>query len=119
MLAPCMKHIALDYHHFRSHVDNRLISIESIGNYKQNADVLTKPVGEPKFSILRKELNGHYTCAREHWINKLWANSFWREKSRSKLFGGKSRLTQFETHFKLNALCLKLLSPLFIIPPSF
>ena len=49
------KHIALEYHHFRSYVDQGLISIESIRTGEQNADILTKPVGEPQFHIFEKE----------------------------------------------------------------
>jgi len=58
ILTPRTKHIALEYHHFRSYVDQRLILLESMWTEEQNADLLTKPVGEPQFSYLRKKLNG-------------------------------------------------------------
>ena len=59
ILTPRTKHIALEYHHFRSHVEDVSISIEPIRTGEQNADVLTKPVGDPQFTYLRKKCNGH------------------------------------------------------------
>ena len=53
------KNIALEHHHFRSHVEDGSISIEAIRIGEQNAKMLTKPVGEPQLSYLRKKCNGH------------------------------------------------------------
>ena len=53
------KHIVLEYHHFRSYVNEGLISIKSIRIDKQNADTLTKSVGDPQFIYLQKKTNGH------------------------------------------------------------
>ena len=59
ILTPKTKHISLDYHHFRSYVENFSISIGDIRTGKQNSDVLTKLVGDPQFICLRKKCNGH------------------------------------------------------------
>jgi len=59
ILTPRTKHIALEYHHFRSYIDEGLISIKSIRTDEQNADILTKSVGDPQFTYLQKKTNGH------------------------------------------------------------
>lgn len=59
ILTPRTKHIALEYHHFRWHVDHRFAMLESIRTGEQTADLLTKPVPDPQRSYLRKKLNGH------------------------------------------------------------
>ena len=62
------KHIALEHHHFRSRVEDGSISIEAIRTDEKNADTLTKPVGDPQFTCLRKKvqrtliLRGSFAC---------------------------------------------------------
>ena len=53
---PRTKHIALKYHHFRSHVKNKIIEILSIDTDEQTADILTKPLETTSFEYLRKKL---------------------------------------------------------------
>ena len=54
ILTPRTKHLPLEYHIFRSHVEDGSISIEAIRTGEQNVEMLTKLTGEPKFSYLRK-----------------------------------------------------------------
>ena len=46
------KHIALKYHHFRSHVERKLIDIVHFQSRDQIADILTKPLEEMAFKYL-------------------------------------------------------------------
>lgn len=55
-MRPRTKHINLVYHHFREHVRNGEISIESIETKNQIADILTKPLAQNAFQYLRKKL---------------------------------------------------------------
>ena len=55
---PRTKHIALKYHHFRYHVDSGKIKIIYKPSEKQIADILTKPVNDPQFYVLRYLLMG-------------------------------------------------------------
>ena len=55
---PRTKHIAMKYHHFRSHVDLGKIKIIYKPSEKQIADILTKPVNDPQFYVLRYLLMG-------------------------------------------------------------
>ena len=57
-MRPRTKHIALKYHHFRSHVRDKTISIQHIDTEKQIADIFTKPLADPQFQILKMALNG-------------------------------------------------------------
>ena len=57
-MRPRTKHIALKYHHFRSHVKNKLISIQHIETENQIADIFTKALPDPQFQKLRLALNG-------------------------------------------------------------
>ena len=50
---PSTKHIALKYHNFRSHVDSGKIKIIYKPSEEQIADILTKPVNDPQFYVLR------------------------------------------------------------------
>ena len=59
VLTPRIKYIALEYHHFRSNVDQGLILIESIHTEEQNVNILTKPIREPQFTYLKRKLNRH------------------------------------------------------------
>ena len=55
-----MKHIALEMHHFRSHVRSGQVIIESIDTKEQitDTDILTKPVSEEQFIYLRCKMMG-------------------------------------------------------------
>ena len=46
---PRTKHIALKYHHFRSHVKNGAIQISYCRTIEQKADLLTKPLADDLF----------------------------------------------------------------------
>ncbi len=52
------KHMNLKYHHFRSFVQRRLITIHHIDTLEQPADVMTKPLGEDDFKRHRFTLMG-------------------------------------------------------------
>ena len=49
---PRTKHIALKYHHVRSHNDLGKIKIIYKPSEEQIADILTKPVNDPQFHVL-------------------------------------------------------------------
>ena len=55
---PRTKHIAIKYHHFRSHVANKTIEILPISTKDQLADIFTKPLDRVIFIKLRRELMG-------------------------------------------------------------
>ena len=55
---PRTKYIGLKYHHFRSYVQNKIVSIEPIDTSDQLADMLTKSLEAPQFTKLRKGLLG-------------------------------------------------------------
>jgi len=57
-MRPRTKHIALKYHHFRSHVASGDIKIKWIDTKSQLADIFTKPLPEPLFTSLRLLLLG-------------------------------------------------------------
>jgi hypothetical protein len=57
-MCPRTKHIALKYHHFRSHVASGDIKIKWIDTKHQLADIFTKPLAEPLFNSLRLLLLG-------------------------------------------------------------
>jgi hypothetical protein len=61
-MRPRSKHIAIKYHHFRSHVANGNIKIKWIDTKHQLADIFTKPLAEPLFASLRLLLLGWLTC---------------------------------------------------------
>jgi len=52
-MRPCTKHIAVKYHFFREHIQNRNINIEPIDTSIQVADILTKPLPRLSFESLR------------------------------------------------------------------
>mmetsp|Transcript_38553 Transcript_38553/g.44928 ORF Transcript_38553/g.44928 Transcript_38553/m.44928 type:complete len:122 (-) Transcript_38553:914-1279(-) len=56
-MRPRTKHIALKYHHFRSHVGKK-ISIQKVAGDNQSADILTKPLADALFSKHRKTISG-------------------------------------------------------------
>ena len=57
-MTPRMKHIALKYHFFRSHVANGSNSIAFIKSCEQIADILTKPISGELFIYLRDRIMG-------------------------------------------------------------
>ena len=57
-MRPRTKHIAVKYHHFRSHVANGTIKVLRIGTKEQIADIFTKALPRETFLILRKQLLG-------------------------------------------------------------
>lgn len=57
-MRPRTKQIALKYHHFRSYVLKKLISIQYVETTSQIADIFTKALNDGQFCALRKMLNG-------------------------------------------------------------
>jgi hypothetical protein len=57
-LTPQIKHIALKYHHFCSHVKNRHIEINYCQTEDQKEDLLTKTFADAAFFRLRRMLIG-------------------------------------------------------------
>ena len=57
-IRPRTKHIALKYHHFRSHVKDGTISVKYIETTEQIADIFTKALGDVQFGHLRKKFMG-------------------------------------------------------------
>jgi hypothetical protein len=57
-LRPRTKHIAIQYHHFRTHVAKRLITIQHVTTTEQVADIATKPLARDQFKYLRHRLLG-------------------------------------------------------------
>ena len=55
---PRTKHIALKYHHFKSHVNQNKITVEYCRTEDQKADLLTKPLSDEFFFRLRYMLCG-------------------------------------------------------------
>ena len=56
--SPRTKHIALKYHHFRSHVKSGRVAIVYRPTEEQLADLLTKPLSNEAFFTLRYMLCG-------------------------------------------------------------
>ena len=56
--SPRTKHIALKYHHFRSHVKSGRVAIQYRPTEEQLADLLTKPLSNEAFFTLRYMLCG-------------------------------------------------------------
>ena len=57
-IRPRPKHIAVKYHHFRSHVQNGSIKIKAIDTTQQQADMLPKPLSLQVFVYIRKLIMG-------------------------------------------------------------
>ena len=55
-IRPRTKHIALKYHHFRSFVRDKTISIKHVDTKLQIADIFTKAVNDAQFIVLRTML---------------------------------------------------------------
>ena len=56
--SPITKHIALKYHHFRSHIKYGRVEINFRPTNEQLADLLTKPLSNEAFFVLRYMLCG-------------------------------------------------------------
>jgi hypothetical protein len=57
-MRPRTKHINAKYHHFRSHVDRKLIQIAQVSTTEQLADFFTKQVSLPLFKSFRDQIMG-------------------------------------------------------------
>ena len=63
-LRPRTKHLAIQYHHFRSWTVKGLngeeprIKVEYVQTQEQEADIMTKPLPRPQFQHLRQKLCG-------------------------------------------------------------
>ena len=59
-IRPRTKHIALKYHHFRSFVRDKKVSIQYVETKLQIADIFTKALNDTQFAALRSRLIGDY-----------------------------------------------------------
>ena len=59
-IRPRTKHIALKYHHFRSFVRNKKISVQYIETKSQIADIFPKSLNDVQFAALRSRLIGEF-----------------------------------------------------------
>ena len=57
-MRPRTKHINLVYHHFRSFVRDKTVTVHAIGTLDQTGDVLTKPLDQNLFQKHRKVMMG-------------------------------------------------------------
>jgi hypothetical protein len=57
-MRPRSRHISIKYHHFREHVRKGHIRIRWISTDMQLADIFTKPLAAPKFTLLRQRILG-------------------------------------------------------------
>ena len=57
-MRPRTKHIALKYHHFRTFVKNKTVSVRYCETALQIADIFTKPLNDTQFAALRKMMMG-------------------------------------------------------------
>eukprot|EP00957_Ditylum_brightwellii_P092459 7040778-Ditylum_brightwellii.AAC.1 len=57
-MRPRIKHIAINYHHFRSRVEDGSTLVQSISTNDQQADILTKNLCKKKFLDLRMLICG-------------------------------------------------------------
>ena len=57
-MTPRTKHIAIIYHWFRSHVQNKSVRIQKVDTKQQIADIFTKPLPEEDFKRIRFLLCG-------------------------------------------------------------
>ena len=54
---PRVKHIAIRFHFIRDEVKHGSVSLKFVPTDDQTADIFTKPLGFPKFSVFKKALN--------------------------------------------------------------
>lgn len=52
-----VQHIAIRFHFIREEVKNGSVSLKFVPTDDQTADIVTKPLGFPKFSVFNKSLN--------------------------------------------------------------
>jgi len=76
-MRPRTKHIALKYHHFRSHVGKK-ISIQKVAGDNQSADILTKPLADALFSKHRKTISGwwkwfEFSAAEQNQVTQCYS----------------------------------------------
>ena len=57
-MRPRTKHIGIQYHHFRDHVESGKITIEHVSTKEQIADIFTKPLPLETFKYLRYKFCG-------------------------------------------------------------
>ena len=58
-IRPRTKHITMKYHHFRSFVQNKTITIEHVDTKGQIADIFTKALSDAQFVLLQMKLMGN------------------------------------------------------------
>lgn len=51
-----MKHIAIDLHFVRDHVNKGLLQVSHVSTHDQLADILTKPLSRERFPLLRSKI---------------------------------------------------------------
>jgi hypothetical protein len=76
-MRPRTKHINNKYHHFRSHVDRKIIQIQQVKTEEQLADFFTKQCSLDLFRKFRKEIMGWDTdlpSNRNHWTRECENN---------------------------------------------
>ena len=56
---PRTKYIALKYHHFRSYVSRKLVTIQYLASEEQPADIFTKALDKKQFTYLQKKICGY------------------------------------------------------------
>ena len=57
-LRPRAKHLSVQLHHFRQHVDSGQIAVEKVATQHQLADIFTKPLPRDAFQYLRGRIIG-------------------------------------------------------------
>ena len=76
-MRPRTKHINAKYHHFRSHVDRKLIQIQQVKTEDQLADFFTKQCSEELFRKFRKTIMGwdvNIRPSRDNWTRECEEN---------------------------------------------
>ena len=57
-LRPRTKHLAVQLHHFRQYILNKMITVEKVDTKYQRADIMTKALPRDPFQFLRKTITG-------------------------------------------------------------
>ena len=55
---PRTKHLAVQLHHFRQYILDKMITVEKVETTYQRADIMTKPLPRDAFQMLRKLIIG-------------------------------------------------------------